>query len=107
MKTCGKNFNHMIQHKKTESHVLVTKGIYKYLRHPSYFGFYYWSIGTQLLLGNIISTFAFGIASWFFFNRRIPYEEQTLIRFFPEDYKTYMSRSYIGIPLISSYKNLK
>ena len=27
MMTCGKNFNHMIQHKKTESHVLVTKGM--------------------------------------------------------------------------------
>lgn len=100
MKTCGESFNHIIQHVKKDNHVLVTTGIYKYLRHPSYFGFYYWSIGTQLLVGNVVSTFAFGVSSWFFFNRRIPYEEQTLIRLFPNGYEHYMTTSYIGIPFI-------
>lgn len=104
MITCGSNFNHFIQQEKKKNHRLVTYGIYKYLRHPSYFGFYYWSIGTQLLLCNFLSASAFAAASWFFFNRRIPYEEQILLRLFPSEYPEYMSKSYIGIPMIKTAK---
>ena len=45
---CGEHFNHVIMTQKEESHKLVTTGIYKYLRHPSYFGWFYWTIGTQV-----------------------------------------------------------
>lgn len=103
MVTCGESFNHIIQHQKKQNHVLVTSGIYKYLRHPSYFGFYYWSIGTQLLLGNMINAITFAIASWFFFNRRIPFEESTLLRLFPEEYPKYMSQTSIWIPFIKQH----
>ena len=54
MVQCGKNFNHTIQASKKNNHELVTDGIYTYLRHPSYFGWFFWSIGTQILLGNIL-----------------------------------------------------
>lgn len=102
MITCGESFNHIVQHSKKNNHVLVTNGIYKYLRHPSYFGFFYWSIGTQLLLGNMISTVMFAVASWVFFHRRIPYEEATLLKMFPEEYPIYRIKTYIGIPFIKS-----
>lgn len=100
MVTCGESFNHMIQKSKKNNHLLVTSGIYKYLRHPSYFGFFYWSVGTQIVLGNWISTFLFGAASWMFFNRRIPFEEQTLLKMFPDEYPQYFKTTYIGIPFI-------
>lgn len=100
MITCGESFNHIIQHSKKKNHVLVQTGIYRYLRHPSYFGFYYWSIGTQLVLGNFISTILFTIASWMFFHRRIPFEEQTLLKLFPEEYPDYKSKTIIGIPFV-------
>mmetsp|Transcript_5856 Transcript_5856/g.11075 ORF Transcript_5856/g.11075 Transcript_5856/m.11075 type:complete len:124 (+) Transcript_5856:730-1101(+) len=102
MITCGESFNHIVQHSKKNNHVLIQNGIYKYLRHPSYFGFFYWSIGTQLLLGNMISAVMFAIASWFFFHRRIPYEEATLLKMFPDEYPTYRIRTYIGIPFIET-----
>jgi len=102
MITCGESFNHMIQHSKKKNHVLVKSGIYQYLRHPSYFGFYYWSIGTQLVLGNVLSTILFGVASWFFFHRRIPFEEQTLLKLFPEEYPEYRKSTIIGIPFIKT-----
>lgn len=105
MITCGESFNHIIQHSKKKNHVLVQHGIYKYLRHPSYFGFFYWSIGTQLLLGNMISTVMFTIASWVFFQRRIPYEEATLLKIFPAEYAQYRTSTYIGIPFINTTKN--
>jgi len=104
MITCGESFNHIIQHSKKKSHVLVQTGIYRYLRHPSYFGFYYWSIGTQLLLGNFMSTILFAIASWMFFHRRIPFEEQTLLKLFPQEYTNYKSNTIIGIPFIKTVK---
>mmetsp|Transcript_12081 Transcript_12081/g.15246 ORF Transcript_12081/g.15246 Transcript_12081/m.15246 type:complete len:208 (-) Transcript_12081:56-679(-) len=102
MKTCGESFNHLIQQNKKNNHILVTEGIYKYFRHPSYVGFFYWSIATQLLLCNPICTVLYTAASWWFFSRRIPYEESTLTQHFPNDYPEYMSKSWIGIPFIRS-----
>jgi len=101
MKTCGENFNHFIQHTKQPYHILVTNGIYKYLRHPSYTGFFYWSIGTQLILGNPINFLLYCIACWKFFQKRIRYEEQLLKQLFVE-YEEYRKRSWIAIPFIKS-----
>ncbi len=49
MLTATSNFNHYIQHVKEEGHELVTHGVYSYCRHPSYVGWFYWSIGTQVM----------------------------------------------------------
>lgn len=105
MQTCGESFNHIIQSRKKENHILVTTGIYRYLRHPSYFGFYYWAVGTQIFCGNIISSILFAVASWMFFQERIPYEEKTLMEHFPHKYPSYIKQSYIGIPFIASVKS--
>ena len=72
MMKCGESFNHYIQTERKENHILVTDGIYSWFRHPSYLGFYYWSIGTQLILHNPISGLLFAIAGWKFFSQRIP-----------------------------------
>jgi len=83
MATCGESFNHYIQRDKKDNHVLVTSGIYSILRHPSYVGFFYWAVGTQMLLCNPISTILYGLAAWTFFRHRVAYEEQTLKIYFP------------------------
>ena len=103
MMKCGESFNHYIQTLRKENHVLVTDGIYSWFRHPSYTGFYYWSIGTQLVLHNPVSGLLFAIAGWKFFSQRIPYEERSLIRLFGDQYYDYVRRSYIGIPFIPSF----
>jgi protein-S-isoprenylcysteine O-methyltransferase len=72
--TAGTSFNHKVQRHLKDDHVLVTNGIYHYLRHPSYFGFYWWAVGTQLLLGNVFSTPIFSVILWRFFFLRIPGE---------------------------------
>ena len=41
MAQAGTNFNHTVQTRKNQGHELVTSGIYGYLRHPSYFGFFW------------------------------------------------------------------
>jgi len=101
MAQCGESFNHYIQRDKKENHVLITNGIYSILRHPSYVGFYYWAIGTQMVLGNPLSGLLYSFAAYKFFSRRIAYEEDLLVGMFPDEYEDYMNRTYIGIPFVS------
>lgn len=71
MAQAGTNFNHTPQRVRKEGHELVTTGVYGWLRHPSYFGFFWWALGTQVLVGNKICTVGYLLALWNFFNRRI------------------------------------
>lgn len=100
MMTAGESFNHLIQSSKKENHILITHGIYKYLRHPSYVGFYYWAVGTQMILCNFVHVLLYALAAWHFFNRRIPFEEQSLLLHFPNEYPAYAARTWSGIPFI-------
>lgn len=102
MITAGKNFSHLIKYEKEDDHVLITHGIYSILRHPSYFGFYYWALGTQLLLLNPLSFCLFSFLLYSFFSPRIHFEERYLIKFFGDDYTNYTKKTYIGIPFIKS-----
>ena len=68
-------------------------------RHPSYFGFYWFVVFSQLMLFNPIS--AMGTAyflSQHFFKERIEYEEETLIEKFGDKYKAFRTKTIIGIP---------
>jgi protein-S-isoprenylcysteine O-methyltransferase len=101
MVTAGKSFNHIVQHQKKETHRLVTTGVYGVLRHPSYFGFFWWAVGTQVVLGNPISFVAYAFVMHMFFKDRIRREEGILVRFFGRDYEEYRRRVGIKIPLIN------
>jgi uncharacterized membrane protein len=80
---------------------------YKYIRHPSYVGFYYWSVGTQMVLTNYFHVAIFSYAAWWFFKIRIPYEEESLLHHFGDEYMNYAKTTYIGIPFIQSPINGK
>jgi protein-S-isoprenylcysteine O-methyltransferase len=71
------------------------------LRHPSYFGFYYWAVGSQLMMMNPVCLVGFAVALYVFFSDRIESEEEALIRFFGQDYRDYRARTKTGLPLIS------
>ncbi|KAI1127762.1 isoprenylcysteine carboxyl methyltransferase [Nemania abortiva] len=100
MVQAGASFNHTVQRKKKDDHELVTTGLYSFLRHPAYFGFFYWGIGTQLVLGNPICFVGYLIVLWRFFATRTKYEEADLVRFFGDDYIDYRKRVGTGIPFI-------
>jgi len=53
--TARDNFTHLVQQEKAQTHTLVTHGVYSWFRHPSYVGWFYWSIGTQVMYTNLIS----------------------------------------------------
>lgn len=100
MAQAGTSFNHIVQSRKKDDHVLVKSGIYRLLRHPSYFGFFWWGLGTQLLLGNHICFVAYAAILWRFFAARIAQEERFLIKFFGEEYVKYRERTPVLIPFI-------
>ncbi|XP_016769299.2 protein-S-isoprenylcysteine O-methyltransferase [Apis mellifera] len=104
MFTAKHNFNHIVQSEKMDNHELITYGVYKICRHPSYVGWFYWSIGTQLILQNPFCLFAYTVTSWKFFHDRILIEEVTLLNFFGQDYIEYQKEVSTGLPFISGYK---
>jgi len=78
MAQAGTNFNHTVQSRKNDGHELVTTGLYAYFRHPSYFGFFWWGVGTQVMLGNAVCSLAYAGILWYFFSRRIARKSCTL-----------------------------
>lgn len=59
------------------------------MRHPSYFGFYIWCIGSQLLLLNPICIIIYHILLKEFFRDRIQLEEEYLAKFFGLQWNEY------------------
>lgn len=131
MFTAKHNFNHIVQSEKMDNHELITHGVYRLCRHPSYMGWFYWSVGTQvtivsfkdrfieykndaeikyvssflqLILQNPFCFLAYTVVSWRFFHDRILVEEITLLTFFGQDYVDYQKEVGTGLPFISGYK---
>ena len=89
-----------IRTRKHSHHKLVTTGLYALCRHPSYVGWFMWSVGTQVLLSNPVCFVGFNFAAWAFFANRIPGEEALLLSFFGNSYAEYQKRVPLGIPFI-------
>ncbi|KAK2875414.1 hypothetical protein FQN49_001612 [Arthroderma sp. PD_2] len=100
MVQAGSNFTHTVQTQRRDEHVLVKSGLYSVLRHPSYFGFFWWGLGTQLVLGNLVCFLGYAAVLWKFFSSRIRREEKLLIEFFGDEYVEYKSKTWVGIPFI-------
>jgi protein-S-isoprenylcysteine O-methyltransferase len=57
--TCKHNFTHLISYRKIQGHVLITNGIYSFLRHPAYTGYFYFATFSQIFIGNFVSFILF------------------------------------------------
>ena len=104
MITAASNFTHHVQQYKRSEHKLVTHGVYSLSRHPSYAGWFYWSVGSQLLLCNPVCFVGFVAATWVFFQDRILDEEMLLLQFFGLEYENYRKKVGIGIPFIKGFE---
>lgn len=71
MRDAGSNFSHYVASRHEQGHVLVQHGVYRFVRHPSYFGFFWWGLGTQIMLGNPVCFLAYMVILWRFFSGRI------------------------------------
>lgn len=103
MFTARSNFSHQIVTEHEEKHKLVTAGVYRISRHPSYLGWLLWSVGTQALLNNPLCLVAYAFAAIAFFRNRIPFEEELLLDFFKEEYEQYQREVPIRIPFVRGH----
>ncbi|CAD8075234.1 unnamed protein product [Paramecium sonneborni] len=97
------SFHHQVQSKKASDHILITSGIYKISRHPSYFGFFIYSLGQQIIMINPISFIAYVPVLYKFFISRIYLEEHYLYQFFGYAYQEYSARTPVLIPFIEYF----
>lgn len=101
----GKSFNHIVQGTKAREHELITHGVFSVVRHPSYLGWFLFSVGTQLILCNPLCLIAYVYVTWQFFAERIYIEEYILLQFFGDEYSTYQdSVRHTGIPFVKGFK---
>jgi protein-S-isoprenylcysteine O-methyltransferase len=96
MVQAGTNFSHTVQQQKRRGHELVTSGVYGWLRHPSYFGFWWWSLGTQVVLGNYVCFIGYAVVLWIFFGSRIESELPALNPALNRVLSTDRGRRFIG-----------
>ena len=82
-----------------EGHKLITHGIYKHVRHPSYTGSILFFLGLPLLFNSLLG-FLMVLPMIFLVLLRIPVEENMLIREFGEEYLEYIKRSKKLIPSV-------
>jgi protein-S-isoprenylcysteine O-methyltransferase Ste14 len=81
-----------------ESHELIERGVYRWIRHPAYTGLLLSFIGLGFALGSWLSLAIIAITSIIGFGYRVRVEEQVLIGHFGDRYRDYASRTKRLIP---------
>ena len=81
-----------------EDHQLIQKGLYRYLRHPSYSGSMLSFLGLALVFNNWITFLIIFFPILFAFLYRISVEEAELLISFGENYLAYAHRTKKLIP---------
>ncbi|SBS88800.1 protein-S-isoprenylcysteine O-methyltransferase, putative [Plasmodium ovale curtisi] len=97
---CSRNFSFyvlssdkLINKYVKRKHNLVKWGLYKYMRHPCYTGWFYYALFLQLLLCNVVCFFLCFVISWTYFYRTIKAEEKCLLECYEEEYRTYKAQT--------------
>jgi len=83
-----------------KDHELITKGLYKYVRHPMYSGDILVLTGPFLVFGSILMLLVMLILFFNILCMRINLEEMMLKEVFGEEYITYMKKTKRLIPFI-------
>ncbi len=96
--TLGKYFKTVIIIQ--EKHELISKGLYKYFRHPSYFAGMIILLGMGLLLNNWYALLIILIIPFLTFIYRIRTEEKVLIQKFGQEYLNYKKKTWAILPFI-------
>lgn len=79
---------------------LVSRGPYKYLRHPSYLGLFSLTAGVLFFIGNVIAIPIGVIILFLALSHRIKIEEKMMLDMIGEEYKMWCKNRYRMFPLI-------
>lgn len=75
------------------NHQLVTRGVYRWLRHPMYASFFAMGLAQVLLLNNWIAGWSALVAVTLLYVARVPEEEKMMLDYFGDEYRAYMQRT--------------
>ena len=76
-----------------EGQNLVTRGVYRRIRHPMYAAHWLWGAAQALLINNWVAGPALLVAFIPLYFYRVPREERLLLAEFGEEYRRYMKRT--------------
>ena len=94
----GRNFTATV--KVTEKHELISKGPYRIIRHPSYFGALVAICGCPVFLNNFFSIIISVVLMMSAYIYRIKFEEKALQEYFGNAYLEYKKNTYKLLPFI-------
>ena len=97
-------FSYLIKCNNGTDEKLLTTGLYSFVRHPGYCGFWFFVVGGQIVLGNCCFLIGMIVALKMYFEKRIHWEELMLKnRFGSELYVKYKSKVPLtGVPFVYS-----
>lgn len=81
-----------------EGHSLITRGVYRRIRHPMYSGLFLYCIGQALVLPNWLVGPSYLIAFGLLYTLRVEAEERLPLERFGPEYSAYMERTCRLIP---------
>jgi protein-S-isoprenylcysteine O-methyltransferase Ste14 len=82
-------------------HRLVTRGVYRFVRHPMYTSFFVSGLGQALLFANWVAGPAALVAVAVLVRLRLPNEEAMMIEAFGDEYRAYMRSTGGVVPRVS------
>jgi protein-S-isoprenylcysteine O-methyltransferase Ste14 len=82
-----------------EGHTLTTHGIFRYVRHPAYFGAMIMFLSIPIIVSSILG-FLVMLLLIPYLLQRIKYEEKMLIEHFGDQYLEYMKHTKKLIPFV-------
>jgi protein-S-isoprenylcysteine O-methyltransferase Ste14 len=81
-----------------ERHQLVTRGVYRRVRHPMYLALLIYSAGQALALPNWLAGPSYGVAMILLFTFRVGPEERMMLEEFGKDYEAYKTTTKRLVP---------
>jgi len=96
----GRNWSWTVE--TYENHTLVTKGVYRSIRHPMYAAHLLWGIAQALLIHNWLAGPAFLAGFVPLYLYRAPREERMMLELFRHEYRLYMEQTGRIIPKLRS-----
>jgi protein-S-isoprenylcysteine O-methyltransferase Ste14 len=94
----GQYFTYSVS--EVENHILVEKGLYKFIRHPGYLGQLLIFTGISISLSNWLSIILMLISTFIGYMNRIRVEEKFMVEQMGDKYSNYKKRTNKLIPKI-------
>jgi protein-S-isoprenylcysteine O-methyltransferase Ste14 len=92
----GKNWSLTLEVR--ENHELISRGIYRHVRHPMYLALLVYAVGQALVVPNWIAGPSYGVAMVLLVALRLGPEERMMAEEFGEEYRAYMRQTKRLVP---------